>query len=228
MNRRAFTLVELLIVIAIIGVLMTLLLPSLAGAKRQARSSECFSQMHSIGMAFQFYEQDNNDNIPRSSHSAFALRVLQWGYALSPYLGHGIYTGPSATWDDLFNGMLRCPADARRDATAWSYGKNMWMEAGVGEILDIMGKRPSSSFTRVSYLPKPSATILLGELAGSANTDHIMALYWYSGGTPEVDAHRHGDVSHYLYVGGQVGTAKFEDTFEQTKKIDQWNPDTAQ
>lgn len=54
-GRRAFTLVELLISIAIIGVLVALLLPAIQYARESARRSRCLSNLHQIGVAFQQY-----------------------------------------------------------------------------------------------------------------------------------------------------------------------------
>lgn len=54
-KRKAFTLVELLVVIAIIAVLLAILLPSLASVKALAKRLSCSSRMSGIGKAFSFY-----------------------------------------------------------------------------------------------------------------------------------------------------------------------------
>lgn len=62
MNRnrnRAFTLVELLVVIGIISILIALLLPSLQRAKVQANSTVCKSNLRSLGQALRIYEAEN-------------------------------------------------------------------------------------------------------------------------------------------------------------------------
>jgi prepilin-type N-terminal cleavage/methylation domain-containing protein len=61
---RAFTLVELLVVIAVIGILSGLLLPVLGRGKTGAQSIQCVSNLRQIGMALTLYVQDNRDRLP--------------------------------------------------------------------------------------------------------------------------------------------------------------------
>jgi prepilin-type N-terminal cleavage/methylation domain-containing protein len=63
-RRTAFTLVELLVVIAVIAILAALLLPSLASAKQKARRTACLSNLHQIGIAIQSYSSDFDGCIP--------------------------------------------------------------------------------------------------------------------------------------------------------------------
>jgi len=63
-SRRAFTLVELLVVIAIIAILAALLLPALSRAKREAQRTQCSSNQHQIGLGWLMYVSDNNDSYP--------------------------------------------------------------------------------------------------------------------------------------------------------------------
>lgn len=62
--RRAFTLAELLIVIAIIAVLISVLLPALSAARRSAQTVKCLSALRQLGSAFQQYAQDNKRAFP--------------------------------------------------------------------------------------------------------------------------------------------------------------------
>jgi len=55
----AFTLIELLIIIAVIGILASLLLPALGKARLQAQSIKCVSNLHQLGIAAQLYWDDN-------------------------------------------------------------------------------------------------------------------------------------------------------------------------
>ena len=63
-STPGFTLVDLLVVTAIIAVLASLLLPALGRANRSARSAACLSNLHQIGLALDLYVQDNGDHLP--------------------------------------------------------------------------------------------------------------------------------------------------------------------
>ncbi len=62
--RSGFTLIELLVVIAIIALLIALLIPSLDGAREQARSTICQSNLRSMGIALNIFVQESDDLFP--------------------------------------------------------------------------------------------------------------------------------------------------------------------
>ncbi|NOX59853.1 MAG: type II secretion system protein [Planctomycetes bacterium] len=61
LNRRAFTLVELLVVVSIVAVLIAMLLPALRSVRGQAKSLQCASNMRSISMKFQLFAADQSE-----------------------------------------------------------------------------------------------------------------------------------------------------------------------
>ena len=63
-TSRAFTLVELLVVIGIVGILIALLLPALARAREQGKAVKCASQLRQLGQAIQSYANYNRGWIP--------------------------------------------------------------------------------------------------------------------------------------------------------------------
>ena len=63
--RRAFTLVELLVVIGIIAVLIGILLPALNKARASAQAAVCMSNLHQLGIGFTIYCDQNKGLIPQ-------------------------------------------------------------------------------------------------------------------------------------------------------------------
>src|SRR5687767_1697673 len=67
-RRAAFTLVELLVVVAIIALLIAILLPVLSRAKEQSRGVACKSNQRQLAMAFLLFAQDNKGQLPGNYH----------------------------------------------------------------------------------------------------------------------------------------------------------------
>jgi prepilin-type N-terminal cleavage/methylation domain-containing protein len=63
-RRGAFTLVELLVVIGVIGLLISILLPALSSAQAQSRKVKCMSNLRSLGQAISLYGAENKGSLP--------------------------------------------------------------------------------------------------------------------------------------------------------------------
>ncbi len=91
-GRRAFNLVELLVVIALLAIVAAMLLPTLSGAKQKRRQVGCVSNLKQLGQALQLYIDDSEDQLPGPlwtgmQASADANSSEQLLYYVAPYLG---------------------------------------------------------------------------------------------------------------------------------------------
>jgi prepilin-type N-terminal cleavage/methylation domain-containing protein len=94
--RRAFTLVELLVVISIIALLMSLTLPALSGSRRQAKATVGFANMRSLGQVLAIYVNENHDTF-------LCPFRKDWGDS-GPHAGTAwtmapSFTDPTLRWD---------------------------------------------------------------------------------------------------------------------------------
>ena len=115
----AFTLVELLVVIAVIGILAGLLLPVFSRAKEAGRSTACLSNLHQLGVALQLYVQDNRNRMPVMYDALFATNNAPTNTQKTVDVVLTNYFGTT--------NILKCPADREGvyDKTRSSYGWNV-------------------------------------------------------------------------------------------------------
>ena len=83
-SRRAFTLIELLIVIAIIAILAAILFPVFARARENARRASCQSNLKQIGLGIMQYTQDYDEQMPPRLVSASPS--MTWKDIIQPYV----------------------------------------------------------------------------------------------------------------------------------------------
>lgn len=105
-RRPGFTLLELLIVIAIIALLIGILLPSLKRSVDLAKGTACKSNLRQVGQALYLYQIDNGGWLPQAKAAdAGAIGGRSGNVRREPWFGQIVqtYLGDS--------GVLRCPKD---------------------------------------------------------------------------------------------------------------------
>jgi prepilin-type N-terminal cleavage/methylation domain-containing protein len=143
MARRwadGFTLVEILVVLAVIALLMAILMPALGLARRQGCSAACQSNLRQLCLAMNLYALDHDDQAMPFSHEASRY----WFHQLAPYLSARDY---KENPEEHLEGVMKvafCPTAKRPDrperslwGTAYrswrfmggegSYGLNLWL-----------------------------------------------------------------------------------------------------
>src|SRR5437773_9761128 len=84
-SKRGFTLVELLVVVAIIGLLVALLLPAVQAAREASRRSRCLSQLKQVGVAMHNYESSYG----RLPVGTYGCCWGTWQVSILPYIEEG-------------------------------------------------------------------------------------------------------------------------------------------
>jgi len=102
-NSRAFTLVEMLVVIAIIGILAAMLLPALAAAKTAAKKAQAKMEMGSIVTAIEGYDQDySRYPITKEEQAAAGANDFTTGFVQYPQ-ANVTWTSPNYSYDNNSN-----------------------------------------------------------------------------------------------------------------------------
>ncbi|GEM_PF-641649 len=226
-RKTAFTLIEMLVVIAIIALLASILVPSVSKAMESAKRVSCGSSLRQAGLAMVQFTHDNHGFLPAMRHGGYSGNDSSiedgpptgevWAELISGYLG--------SETDDINNNRIAaisfaCPAwegrpDLQFENTKPGYGMNAYPGAGSGipsRDGNVRQNGPLMDSSRVVPLDEikvPSNTVLLGDsvdwhlvLPGGdwwVATDPANPYGWYSG-HPD----RHGRNANYLMADTSV------------------------
>lgn len=244
LNRKikGFTLIELLVVITIIGLLMSVLLPSLSVAKSQARSVVCKTNLHQLALANIGYATENDD------HFVAAASDL-WDADGGLHRWHGVRETSNDAFDPT-NGPLasyigdgkvkECPENVKfhKGATlnesfekgCGGYGYNLtyigstqW-RSGITTIAE--WKECYAKTTKSTQVTRSSATLMFADTAFLRDGKLIeysftTERYWLFDGVPDLASaplptihFRHRLKANIAWADGHVGSLDMPDQYD--------------
>ncbi|EIQ02145.1 prepilin-type N-terminal cleavage/methylation domain-containing protein [Opitutaceae bacterium TAV1] len=165
-NRSAFTLVELLTVIAIIGILAAIIIPTVGKVRQSARRTRSISNLKSIVQGIHLYMQDNKQTLPPKEYTKDGGGMAYWPVKLEDYVGKRvkIQVKPNETADisPVFIDPVRTLHHGISD-----YGLNDYF-------------CPTDKNTPYSNIKNPSQVILVASvLEGNASDQGSWRIYTY-------------------------------------------------
>ncbi|WP_276609644.1 type II secretion system protein [Phragmitibacter flavus] len=92
-NRKGVTLVEILMVVTLIGVLVTLAIPSYSWLRERAGFAGCVSRMRILHIGFTTYMQENDmiwPQLPQGPGTKFADESAEWEFWYNKLKDHGV------------------------------------------------------------------------------------------------------------------------------------------
>lgn len=201
---RAFTLVELLVALAIVAVLATLIIHATARARLTGQQTECASNMRQIGAALALFAAEHDDEFPSSAHTN---EKESWILTLRPYVNN-------------VDKVRICPADPRAEERLREQLSSYVLNEYVCVPLTDPFGRVKESFCRRSLLPRPAETITVfigaDDLDLGVSSDHTHSRNWrrweavitdiqpdrFRAGRPARD--RDHGTANYLFADGHV------------------------
>lgn len=209
-----FTLLELLIVVAVIAILAGLLLPALNSAREKAQAIRCMGNLKQLGLAWEMYE--SNFGVTPQVHADGAGPNRGWygqlylGGVLNPTLPQTVYDGVSAV-----NCLtLRCDVTWRM---AMDHPRNYAGNAIIPQRLS--GNRTDTNYQtgrlysyKSSSVAQPSQRIRITEgldFVGVALPTNIMSAIKPPSYTLIVFPHKQFRSANFLFVDGHAGSLEY-------------------
>lgn len=161
-SPRGFSLIELLVVVAIIGLLLSVIVPSLEKAKTRVRNVTCQSNLRQWSMCFVMYTEDNDRFLPSSGRN--------WVQALNPYYegSRDLLCCPLASSTQGGGGDTHIAYQDRtgsspEDWVVGSYGINGWA-SNLSSDTAIYGVSPNNAWRKMQADSASSVPLVLDSL----------------------------------------------------------------
>lgn len=213
---KGFTLIELLVVISIIAVLMSILIPSLSRARKQAQSVVCLSNLKQMGQALQLYVQHNSNTFMPFYLENFeeSLDKIMWYNFIVPDRGSTKQKTEYISDPDI----LFCPSYKVRPSKDLRYTDAKDYAFVIGEISygistglthDYSKPLWPVSLAKITSIKKPSQTVAVtdashyDEKAKETTGSYFVRGYYQPFGW-DVSSIRHEGSCNTLWVDGHV------------------------
>ena len=182
-KNRAFTLVELLVVISIIALMLAILMPSLAKARRLAKNVICQSNLRQIGLGVTAYVNEYKGAIPYSGKYVFMNpnnkeSKNNWIGLLTPYLS-GSKTPDTLVYDNgKVSRVWMCPEYKASSSNPFSY----MMDRHIAYANNGWPSYPNTTSRKIYQIPGPGSKIMFADAWGSypdftdSSINHIIGL----------------------------------------------------
>ena len=220
LDSRSFTLIEVLVVVAIIGILASLLLPVLGAARKKAKTAVCKSNLRQIGPLHVMFADDNADLFPSFNNGNHPLDYSSWGGKqgteyppnqrfLNPYIGvNGVVTTTSTGAVEIF----KCPSDDGTSGAGYPVSRTptVWDRFGTSYLYNSSeNARPGTAGIggrTQSSISNPSQVILANDFSFNA---YLVGMYPFHRTTWHKKENGWGNL---LFIDGHVSfrKAKFE------------------
>lgn len=198
-NARAFTLVELLVTVAIVAILIVLLTVGVRSALESAKSTTCMSNLRTIGTGFASFAADNNNLFPNF------LQGGVWSARIAEYVPRKTFFCPSENKAAIANKVGKDDNAWRDNQQFISYGYNYrYLAPDFGSSWSVPRDRDNITFSRMSRM---GSVMLLAD-AGRLNPDrksgwgfYVMEPPWLNYSMP---LPRHRGNANVLWTDGSV------------------------
>ena len=155
---KKFTLIELMVVLAIIGILLSLLFPALGKARKLAISTNCVSNMKQIHVAQTIWSGDNDNYMMNALNGN-----IYWWRDIAPYAGYTITgNGPYDLDLDRFSSsnVFKCPSTTLSKNLNWQWTKYGYA-LYAGNTDDEMVGRAIADPVKSTLVSDPSYALML-------------------------------------------------------------------